>query len=56
MCAYVCAYACVYERMSVCACARASVCGCRSESAHNGFLILRNQKQIIRKKHRPCSG
>lgn len=24
--------------------------------AHNAFLILRNQKQIIREKHRRCSG
>lgn len=43
-----------------CACANACVCMCvfasKRQQAHNGFLILGNQKQIIEKKTDPAQG
>lgn len=53
MCVYV---VCVYvsSTVHVCVCARAHVR--KRQQAHNGFLILGNQKQIIEKKTDPDQG
>lgn len=40
------------ERVYVCVC----VCTSKRQQAHNGFLILGNQKQIIKKKTDPAQG
>lgn len=49
MCVYV---VCVCEFNCACVCA----CVSKRQQAHNGFLILGNQKQIIEKKTDPDQG
>lgn len=45
---------CEFNCACVCVCARAHVR--KRQQAHNGFLILGNQKQIIEKKTDPDQG